>query len=110
MASSQPSHPCQEPEGLHEGQGLSGTRGLPRAYVRLSGGGVDDCLTFAFCCAGRKGPQARGPHPRGFLDLGAGMVCGGVGEASGGVEQPGVARWAERVGGAGRGRSAVCRG
>lgn len=61
--SPQPSHPCQEPEGLHEGQGLSGTRGLPRAYVRLSGGGVVTARLSPSAVQAGKAPRHAVPIP-----------------------------------------------
>ena len=86
------------------GPGSLGDPGSPPGLRQTVGGRGSDCLTFAVCGAGRKGPQARGPHPRGFLDSGAGMVCGGGGVASGGVEEPGAALWAEKGGRVGRSR------
>lgn len=110
--SPQPSHPCQEPEGLHEGQGLSGTRGLPRAYVRLSGGGVVTARLSPSAVQAGKAPRHAVPIPAASWIPGLGWRVGVE------VRLPGVwrsqVRLAGRRGGrGGRGRPgqvSVCRG
>lgn len=103
MAPSSPATPARSRRPAR-GPGSLGDPGSPPGLRQTVGGRGSDCLTFAVCWAGRKGPQARSPRPRGFLGPGAGMVCVGGGGASGGVEGPRCGSLGGDGGRAGRGR------